>query len=207
LPVTDHLLSQRQIIEPRSGTAFLMQAGQTLTVTDLEGEQVSDLMAYRAGDTREHLSSGNSLDFAGTMFLTAGHTLYSSRGNPMLKIVHDEVGRHDFTLAPCSAPMFRLLYGHTEPHRGCHGNLAAALAAYGIGPDEIPTAFNIFMHVAADPATGAITVLPPLSLPGQTIVFRASMDLVIGLTACSAGQSNNFAFKPIGWQIDPPSDH
>jgi uncharacterized protein YcgI (DUF1989 family) len=28
------------------------------------------------------------------------------------------------------------------------------------------------------------------------------MDLVIGLTACSAGLSNNFSFKPIHYEID-----
>jgi hypothetical protein len=27
------------------------------------------------------------------------------------------------------------------------------------------------------------------------------MDLLIGLTACSAGQSNNFAYKPIHYEV------
>jgi uncharacterized protein YcgI (DUF1989 family) len=27
------------------------------------------------------------------------------------------------------------------------------------------------------------------------------MDLIIGLAACSAGQSNNFAYKPIHYEI------
>jgi uncharacterized protein YcgI (DUF1989 family) len=27
------------------------------------------------------------------------------------------------------------------------------------------------------------------------------MDLIIGLTACSAGLSNNFAYKPIHYEI------
>ena len=27
------------------------------------------------------------------------------------------------------------------------------------------------------------------------------MDLVVGLTACSAGQSNNFRYKPIHYEI------
>ena len=65
-----------------------------------------------------------------------------------------------------------------------------------------PTAFNCFMNVPINAATGAFKVLPPLSRAGDRIVFRAAMDLVIGLTACSALQSNNGSFKPIHYRID-----
>jgi uncharacterized protein YcgI (DUF1989 family) len=34
------------------------------------------------------------------------------------------------------------MYGDTEPHRGCFGNLKAALHEYDIEPDNIPTCFN-----------------------------------------------------------------
>ena len=119
----------------------------------------------------------------------------------LLRIVEDTVGRHDFLLSPCSAEMFRIIYGDAEPHRGCFGNLAAALAPYGIAPDAIPTAFNVFMNVPVDAATGTIRVEPPLSRAGDYIVFEAQMDLLIGLTACSAGQSNNFTYKPIHYEV------
>jgi uncharacterized protein len=195
------LLPERRTIPPQSGVAFLLKCGQTLSVFDIEGEQVSDLVAYNQNDIQEHLSSGRSLDYASTMFLTSGHTLYSNRSTPMLDIIEDEVGRHDFTLAPCSAAMFTKLYGHQSPHHGCQGNLERALGPYAIKPDQIPTAFNVFMNVDFDPITGAIKVLPPKSKAGQKTVFLAKMDLIIGLTACSAGQSNNFRFKPIGYEI------
>ncbi|RYD24842.1 MAG: urea carboxylase-associated protein, partial [Lysobacteraceae bacterium] len=48
----------------------------------------------------------------------------------------------------------------------------------------------------------AFTVEPPLSRAGDTVTFRAEMDLIIGLTACSALQSNGGAFKPIQYRID-----
>jgi len=47
-----------------------------------------------------------------------------------------------------------------------------------------------------------LTVEPPLSKAGDSTVFRAEMDVIIGLTACSAGLSNNFKFKPIHYRID-----
>ena len=41
-------------------------------------------------------------------------------------------------------------------------------------------------------ANGAITVKTPLSRTGDFIELQARMDLIIGVTACSAGKCNNF---------------
>jgi len=194
-------MSQR--IPPKSGVAFILKKGERLTVTDPEGEQVSDMVAYNLHDHKEVISSGRSLDYAGHMFLSKGDMLYSNRSREMLEIVEDEVGRHDFTLTPCSRDTFRKLYHQADPEGGCQENLEGALAKYGITGDDIPIAFNIFMHVATDPETGEIKVLPPLSRAGQSITFVAHMDLLIGMTSCSAGESNNFAYKPIDYEILP----
>lgn len=188
-------------IPPRSGVAFVLARGQRLRVIDPIGEQVADLVSYNREDIGEVISSGRSLDYASCIYLTTGHDLYSNRSNVMLKIIADTVGRHDFLLTPCSAEMFRILYGDSTPHRGCFGNLAAALAPFGVQPDAIPNAFNVFMNVSVDAGTGRLCVNPPLSRAGDSIVFEARMDLVIGLTACSAGQSNNFSYKPIHYDV------
>ena len=188
-------------IAPRSGVAFTLRAGQGLKVIDPRGEQVADLLAYSREDTREVISSGRTLDYASKLYLTTGDSLYSNRSRIMLRIVEDTVGRHDFLLTPCSADTFRIIYGDEHPHRGCFGNLAAALAPHGIEPDQIPTAFNVFMNVPVNPQTGALTVEPPLSRAGDHILVVAEMDLIIGLTACSAPKSNNNAFKPIHYEI------
>ncbi len=191
-------------IAPRSGVAFELPKGALLTVTDPTGEQVADLLAYRKDDIREVISSGRTLDYASRIYLTTGDKLYSNRSNVLLEIVADDVGRHDFLLTPCSKDTFRIIYGDTDPHRGCFGNLAAALAPYGVEKDMIPTAFNCFMNVPVDGETGELRVDPPLSKAGDRIVFRAMEDLVIGLTACSALQSNNGSFKPIDWEVTLP---
>lgn len=188
-------------IEPRSGTAFRLNKGQRLRVIDPKGEQVADLLAFNAHDAAEVISSGRTLDYASRIFLTTGDPLYSNRSNVMLRILEDMVGRHDFLLTPCSADTFRIIYGDEQPHRGCFGNLAAALAPFGIGPDAIPVAFNVFMNVTVDGNSGELKVEPPRSRAGDHVVFEAEMDLIIGLTACSALQSNNYAFKPIHYEI------
>jgi uncharacterized protein YcgI (DUF1989 family) len=194
-------MEQLTIIPPRSGTAFVLRKGQHLKVVDVEGEQVSDFVCYNLADTAEYLSSGRTIDYAETIFLTTGHPFYSNRSNILFELIEDTVGRHDFLLTPCSADTFRIIYGHTHPHRGCFGNLCEALHEYGISPDAIPICFNIFMHVTVDGETGKLAVLPPKSKAGDYVVLEAKTDLLIGMTACSAEMSNNYAFKPIGYQI------
>jgi uncharacterized protein YcgI (DUF1989 family) len=98
--------------------------------------------------------------------------------------------------------MFRIIYKDEHPHHGCQGNLENALAPHGIGADRVPIAFNVFMNVSVDGDTGAIKVLPPRSKPGDSITFRAEMDVIVAMTACSAGQSNNFRYKPIHFRVD-----
>ena len=188
-------------IAPRHGVAFTLKKGQLLKVVDLEGEQVSDFICYNLHDKAEYLSSGRTIDYAETILLTKGHPFYSNRSNIMFDMIEDTVGRHDFLLTPCSSEMFRIIYGHTNPHQGCFGNLSNALKEYGITPDNIPNTFNIFMHVTVDGVTGKVTVLPPISKAGDHVILKARMDLIVGLTACSAEMSNNYSFKPIGYEI------
>ena len=189
------------IIPPRSGTAFLLQQGQRLKVTDPQGEQVSDFVCFNQHDTAEYLSSGRTIDYAETIFLTVGHPFYSNRSRVMFELIEDTVGRHDFLLTPCSADTFRLIYGHEHPHRGCQGNLTEALAPYGITSDQIPICFNLFMHVTVDGNTGRVAMLPHKSRAGDYVIIEAKMDLTVGMTACSAEMSNNYAFKPIGFEV------
>ena len=194
-------MSDPTIIPPRSGVAFRLGRGQTLEVIDVDGTQVSDLLAFNADDVREVVSNGRTFDYEETLKLTTGNWLWSNRSNRMLEIVADDVGCHDFLLTPCSEATFEHFYPDKPVHRGCFGNLAEALAPYGVERDAIPTAFNVFMNVPFDGDTGRISVDPPPSKAGDRLTLRAEMDLVIGLTACSAYASNGGSFKPIGYRI------
>jgi len=187
-------------IPPRSGTAFELLAGQTLTVIDAEGVQVADLLAFAREDPREVISNGRTFDYEETIRLTTGNRLWSNRSRVLLSIEADTVGSHDFLLTPCSADTFRHFYPDKPVHRGCFGNLAEALAPWGIEPDAIPVAFNCFMNVPVDGA-GRVSVLPPASRAGDSITLRAEHDLIVGLTACSAYASNGGSFKPIDYRI------
>ena len=181
-----------------------MEAGQRLLITDPEGEQVSDLVSFAVEDTREWLSSGRSIDYANTIYLTTGNVLYSNRSRPMFTVEEDTVGRHDFLLTPCSAETFSIIYGHQGHHPSCFENLWRNLARFGIAPDAIPTTFNVFMNVDVN-NDGTLEIKPPRSRPGDHVVLRAEMDMYVGLTACSAEKSNNNTFSPIDYEVLPPA--
>lgn len=59
-------------IPPQSG-AFELKKGEGLRVTDPDGQQVSDLFAFKLGDLACSLSFGRSIDCASRLTLTTGH--------------------------------------------------------------------------------------------------------------------------------------
>ena len=188
---------------PQTGTSVRLAPGDVLTVVDPTGVQVSDLFCVSADDVAETLSSGRSIDFENTIRFTTGSRLWSNRSRPMLRIVEDTCGSHDFLLTPCSQQTFDILYpdlGGAE-HPSCFGNLVGALEPHGVRPDDIGTTLNIFMNVWAD-SSGELHIDPPTSVAGDRFSVRAEMDLVVGLTACSAEKSNGGVCKPIDWVVE-----
>ncbi|MBO3099057.1 DUF1989 domain-containing protein [Gelidibacter pelagius] len=62
------------------------------------------------------------------------------------------------------------------------------LLTYGIGIENLPTAFSIVMNVQFD-KSGELKVVIQTSKAGGLIHFRTITDLVVGLTSCSAKDS------------------
>ncbi len=189
-----------KLINKQTGVGFILKKGQMLKVIDVKGMQVSDLVFFNANDTKEKISAGKTMDFEESILLTKGNFLWSNRGRKLLEIIEDTNGRNDILLAPCSQQTFNIMYGIKKPHPSCYGNLCANLEKFNIQPDDIPTAFNVFMNVQFN-NEGLIKVLPPTSKAGDFVQFKALDDLIIGLTACSAPDSNGGSFKEIGYSI------
>jgi uncharacterized protein YcgI (DUF1989 family) len=187
-------------LEPQTGCGIAVRRGEHVKIIDPRGEQVSDLTSFSSEDPAEWLSSGRTIDYANTIYLTAGHQLYSNRSRAMWTVVEDTVGRHDFLLTPCSPETFTILYRTTGHHPSCFENLSKNLRPFGIAPDSIPTTWNVFMNVDIEPS-GELKIRPPRSAAGDYVVLRAEMDLFVGITACSAELSNNGTFKPIDVEV------
>ncbi|MFC6707084.1 DUF1989 domain-containing protein [Flexivirga alba] len=191
-----------QRIPPQTGLGIRLRAGDRLVVVDPNGGQVSDLFCVAGDGGGDWLSSGRTIDYGNTMYFSSGDTLYSNLSRPMLTIEEDTCGRHDFLLTPCSQATFDLLYPDFggAPHPSCFDNLCAALGPLGVEPGTISTTFNIFMNVWFD-AGGTMHIDPPTSDAGDRFVVRAQMDLLVGVTACSAEKSNGGVCKPIDVEV------
>jgi uncharacterized protein YcgI (DUF1989 family) len=188
-------------IEPQSGVGFRIKNGETIRIIDVEGEQVVDLFCFSEDELEENLSSGHTTDYNGKIYLSKGDVLYSNRSNPMFTIIEDQVGGHIMLYAPCSQKMFEKSYGVTDPHPNCLENLVMSLAKYGIQASQITVPFNIFMSVGIS-QEGVIEIQKPKSKAGETIELRAEMDMIVGVTACSAGACNNYKWTPIDVEIN-----
>src|SRR5688500_6647304 len=100
------LVEETQMVEQRvvpaaGGVGFRLRRGERLRIIDPVGGQSGDLLAF-SPDGREQLSNGRTFNYQGKIYLSTGDVLWSDRSSPMLTIVDDQVGRHDFLYAPCS---------------------------------------------------------------------------------------------------------
>ena len=196
----DYNLINEIMLEPRTGTAFTIKKAQVLRVTDIEGSQVADLVSYSEQNPQLYLSSPRTIDFNNKLYFTTGGELYSDQSEIMWTITDDSVGKHCFLFAPCDQKMFELTYDVTGPHPNCFDNLSGGLSQYGIQASQIFIPFNIFMH-AGFLESGEIEIKPPLSNPGDYIELRAEMDMIAGVSACSAYKANAYSFGPIKLEI------
>src|SRR5262249_31287699 len=160
-----------------AGAGLRLKRGEQLRIIDPHGGQSGDLVAFSADGT-QRLSNGRTFDYNGRIYLSTGDVLWSDRSNPMLVIVADAVGRHDFLYSSGSIEMYRIQYGVTGYHANCYDNLCSALRELGLEPEPLPTAFNLFMNVEIE-AGGRLIVAPSKSRAGDSITLRAEMDLAI----------------------------
>ena len=120
-----------EIIPPRGATAFPMAAGQLCRIIDLEGKQVADLLCFDRHDPVEKLSVENTQLINGTIFVTTGHHLYSTKCTQLMTIIADTCGVHDLISGSCSEQTNAFRY-NVRGTPNCRSNFERSLAPYGI---------------------------------------------------------------------------
>jgi urea carboxylase-associated protein 1 len=199
--LTTETLAEDFVLAPRACVARRLDAGQSLRITDLEGQQVADVIAFTWPDLKDRLWPSTSIRLNGTVYFTTGHVLYSELSRPLLTITHDTCGRHDMLAGSCNAHIDKVRYG-VDDHRGCVENFMEAIAPYGLERADVPMSFNVFMNCPVEP-DGSWSIAEPVSRPGDVIEMRAETDLLVAisncpqdLNPCNAGEP-----KPLGISI------
>jgi uncharacterized protein len=156
--------------------------GSIITVIDVHGQQAGDFVAVAEQDVTEGLSGIETRRALLSLYIKTGDLLYSSRGRPMLKVLEDTIGVHDYTVPACDPSRYEVDFG-IPGHRNCLENMHAALERYGVGILDVPEPFNFFQNspITVDARTG---ILDPPSRPGDRITLVALMDLICALSAC-----------------------
>jgi uncharacterized protein YcgI (DUF1989 family) len=184
-----------------ASTAGVAEAkrGQVLQIVDLEGQQVGDLMAYRAGDPTEYLSPAHTLSCLVRLMPETGDELFSNHRTPLLRITRDDVNTHDMIVPCCDPERYGRDYGKPE-HPSCLGSLETALEEFGSdfgAPGE--SAWNVFMNNRHE--DGRIVTYEPEHGAGASIDLDVLEDLVVALSACPQDLSPCNAFNPTAMAI------
>ena len=165
--------------------------GQIFRIVDLEGNQAADTLFYNLHDPADRYSAQDTIREQGSIYLTVGTRILSTRGNEMLTIAADTCGRHD-TLGgacACESNMVRYAIGKRFMH-ACRDSFWKALRDRGPQWDkrDIANNINFFMNVPVSPE-GALMFADGISAPGRLVEMRASMDVLAVISNCP--QLNN----------------
>ncbi len=192
LDVTD-MLTER--IPEKRGASFRVEAGEAFEITDPNGRQVADLVAFSAEDVTERFSPKYTYRREKKLRPTTGDLLYTTEGEPILEFVSDDCGIHDMLYAPCNHWVVGDYYGQ-EGEGGCRENLTEVLSGEGVLERDVQETLNVFMR--SEIADHEIEIAEPTSDPGDTVVFEAKQDAFVGVAACSGESTVNAGdTKPI----------
>jgi uncharacterized protein YcgI (DUF1989 family) len=180
--MTARRVATETLVPAGHGAAFEAAAGQYITIVDVAGQQIGDFVAFNRDDPAEWLSPSHTRVALLSMRFRPGDRLVTSRRRPILEVIADPTGVHDFSVPACDPTRYETYFG-IHGHRNCQENLAEALAGHGVDPLEIRDPFNIFQNSPTS-ADGVLALLEPVTKPGDRIVFRALMNLVGAVSAC-----------------------
>ncbi len=139
-------------------------------------------MAVAEADITEGLSGIETRRALLSLNIKSGDLLQSSRGRPMLQLIEDTIGVHDYTVPACDPSRYEVDFG-VPGHRNCLENMYEALKRYGVDILEVPEPFNLFQNspVTSDGRTG---VVDPPSRAGDRVTLVALMDVICALSPC-----------------------
>jgi uncharacterized protein YcgI (DUF1989 family) len=165
------------------GTAIRLHAGRTLRLVNTFGSQVVDTWGLALADPTEYLSVEHTRRLLGRLFPREGDVLFSNRRQPLLMLERDTSGcRHDMLFACCDPWLYRH-YGAPAGHRSCHQNFLEALAGAQVTTPHVPDPVNFWMNVTVSD-NERLSLEPPVSRPGDSLVLRARTDVLVVFSAC-----------------------
>ena len=159
-----------------------MKKGQLITITDIEGGQIGDFIAFNKNNHDEKFSPSHTRLKLLSLKIKVGDMLWTNYRNSIFEVVEDTVGTHDLLIPACDEWRYLVDYGVKE-HRSCVTNFEEVLSPYNIHRNQISDPLNIFENTPSD-HNGKLSQEPTISKAGDRLVLRALMDTICAVSSC-----------------------
>jgi uncharacterized protein len=192
------------VLQPISGKAVPVYAGEVLRIIQVEGEQCVDFNAFNLHDYKERMDVGSSRGSTGFR-PKKGDILCSNppRYRPMIGILEmSPTCQTDVLGRTCHATLFEMSFG-LERHTNCQDTIAESISEYGLTPDDVHDSFNMWMNSEWD-STGKVWTMANTGRKGDFVDLVAFFDILAVPLICGSGDirwTSNFSFKPIQIQV------
>ncbi len=198
-------------LEPVSGKAVPLRAGQVLRISLPEGPQCVDFNCFNLHDYKEHLSQSWTRLFdpnpgPGSVLLSR-----PPRYRPMMAILDmSESCVIDMIGPGCHGAIWELRHG-LDSHPNCQDTLAESIREYGLTPDDVHDSYNLWYRTAVVDGVWVPDGGRLEARPGDYIELLALMDVlavpaICGSAALNAG-TGNFWPKPVALAVFDSSEH
>ena len=205
--MSDRKVVSEWVMQPGTGKAVELLAGQILRIEQVEGLQCVDFNCFNLHDYKEFMHCGRTRTVHG-FNPSKGAFMWSAppRERALLYILDDTYGRNDVLFPRCSAYVYESAYGF-DAHTNCHDIQAEAQREYGLTPDDVHDSFNLFMctEVTLD---GRATITRQETKPGDHVDLLALVDVLAIPNVCGADvmRTSNFSLKPIKLTVFEATD-
>jgi uncharacterized protein YcgI (DUF1989 family) len=164
------------VIQPGTGKAVEMRAGQILRIEQVEGGQCVDFNCFNLNDYKEFMHCGRTRTVHG-FHPSKGTFLWSGppREHAMMFILEDTSGRNDVLFPRCSAYLYESAYGFRRSYH-CQDIQAEAQREYGLTPDDVHDSFTSSCARKCGPHRAQIT--RQSSRAGDYVDLLALMDVL-----------------------------
>src|ERR1700722_2633322 len=194
----------RQVIAAGDYWIDVLNAGNTLRIVDVEGDQSADTLFFNSADVAERYSAVDTIREQRNVYLSCGSRLLSTAGNLMAQIVADTVGRHDTLGGACATESNTVRYAlDKRTMHACRDSYLLAVAnsdRLGLGKRDLSHNINFFMNVPVT-TDGGLTFADGLSGPGQYVEMRAAMDLIVLISNCPQLNNPCNAYNPTPLEV------
>jgi urea carboxylase-associated protein 1 len=204
----------RKVVDAGDYWLHEIKAGESLRILDLEGNQAADTLFYAAHDPAERYSAMDTIRCQQNLYLSAGTTLMSNEGRPLLEIVADTCGRHDTIGGACATESNTVRYALDKKcMHACRDSWLLAVAEnehFQLSKRDITHNINFFMNVPVTP-DGGLSFADGISGAGKYVELKACMDVLALISNCPQLNNPCNAYNPTPIEVlifrDGPADH